>query len=358
MLKSLLNSVVISGRASLDVFPASDTQVDVQDQGVTLVGQAGDEQFIPTRQAPRPGSKTEAETSLATLIGTGLVREPQLGGGAVNSSVQAAQLAGELVGPKVNVHLLVENNQNEFVAALGDRKGFGVGFCDLSEVPVNLGVPTAHDRIIVKSPLAMTASVSTLDSFRAFESTLQAATVVAFVSPASPMMVAAMMALGNGALRVAQPTGAMDLAATLLMLQVVDDLVVSDDDLLKLGKQTGCEVDLPGGETPAELVETSVRVLKHLHRQRHAGSRTAVVTLGKNGCLVADWRRNEIERIELEFHEPAPTKNGAGDAFLGAWIFFRALGYDPFEAARRATHKAVKFHGLTENQYNLKMTSL
>jgi sugar/nucleoside kinase (ribokinase family) len=131
-------------------------------------------------------------------------------------------------------------------------------------------------------------------------------------------------------------------------------LVLSFDDLTKLGSQIGYRLD----ESVTESAPDALRLLRCLHDRGIGGSESAVVTLGKRGCIVVDWRRNSEERIDLEYREEVATKNGAGDRFLGAWVFFRVAWLSPPKAAVQATLKAAAFHDLTDDQYVLNINAV
>jgi len=349
--------VVLSGRASDDVEPCPETHVEVHDHGITLTNPSGFAKFIATRQIPLPGSKTVAVMPLDDLVSSQLVEKPHSAGGAVNSTVETVHLARSRGEPGVRVSLLVENRESESLTTLGARNGFGVSFGNLSPIPVNLVFTDGGNRTIVKTPLSPPEPCETLGHFTHVAPLLREASVVALVSPSNPTMVAALMALSNGALKIAQPTGALDLASTVLMLQEVDDLVVSYDELLKLGTMTGFSLEDPGTETSPQAVETVSRILRFLRDLRLAGSMTSVITLGKRGCIVADWETSRIVCIAVELFEEVATRAGAGDTFLGAWVFYRAIGRDPVDAAVEATEAVVEWHGLEADQYRIRLHS-
>jgi hypothetical protein len=356
---TIIRNLVVAGRSSIDISPAPGTHVEIQDAGVTLNGHGDYAHFIATRQQATPGSKIEATEALDGLLESPLIRVPELGGGAVNCAVELARLAADRRRPRMlNVHLFVENHVSERLSALGDRNGFEVGFGQLSRMPVNLVLSLNANRTIVKSPLSPPWPIKSFAPFTRFEPVLKNAAGVVLASPASPALAAAVMALGNGSLRVAQPTGAMDVASTVLVLRSTDDLVVSFDDLTKLGSQTGYRFDQSVSESAPDAPGVALRLLSHLHDRGIGGSLSAVVTLGKRGCVVADWTRNTTRRIDLEYRESVPTKNGAGDKFLGAWVYFRVAGLQPMKAAVRATLKAIAFHDLADGQYALSLSSI
>jgi sugar/nucleoside kinase (ribokinase family) len=352
------NNVVFTGRGSLDVSPGAGTQVEVHDRGVNLTNPSGLAKFIATHQTPTAGSKVEAIEPLDGLVGSGLVGQPQVGGGAPNATMEAIHEAREYGESRISVHLLVENKESGDLSNLARQEGFAVSYGRLSDIPVNLVYSQAGDRTIVKSRLSPPASCRTFGHFADLATALRQASVLAFVSPSNPTMVAASMALSNGAMKIAQPTGALDLATTVLMLTGVDDLVVSYDDLLKLGLMTGFSLEDPGTESSSQAVETVLRTLRFLRDLRLAGSVSSAVTLGKGGCIAADWRLGRIERIGLELFEQVPTRSGAGDTFLGAWVYFRAMGLGPAEAAVRATRRVVEWHGLKPDQYQIRSNRL
>jgi sugar/nucleoside kinase (ribokinase family) len=354
---SSMYNLVFSGRTAQDLHKNPETRFEVRDQGLILTSPTGSRAIIPTRQPPAPGSKVEAAKplDLDELVGATLVEGPQDGGGAVNASVNTAQMSKGHEDSTVKIHLIVENKESPSLTALGDREGFGVTFANLSDVPINLVVSDGADRTIVKSPVAPPLTGKTLDDLSGLEAVLRDASAVVIVSPSDSLLVAALMAYSNGALRVAQPTGAMDLASTMLMLQVINDLVVGYDDLVKLATQSGCHLDEPRTEDSPQAVEIATRALQFLRDRHLAGSKSAVVTLGRHGCVVGDWESDRYEHIGLDLFEQVATRSGAGDTFLGAWALYRALGHGPVEAAVRATRRVVEWHGLNRHQYQIRV---
>jgi sugar/nucleoside kinase (ribokinase family) len=350
--------IVLMGRAALDLHTRFETRVLLRDQGLMLRHPAGCEAFIRTGQTPVQGSKIEAVTPLDELVGTVLVQEPCLGGGAVNASGYAARMSRDHGGRAVRICLVVENKTSGALATLANRDGFDVSFGNLSDIPVNLIVSDGTNRTILKSPRFPPEDARTLGQFLTLQPLVRDANVVAFISPSSPIMVAALAAFSNGALRIAQPTGAMDLASTLLMVQSVDDLVLSYDELMRLSIQSGCWLDNPGSEDSPQALNTVTRALRCLKELRLAGSKSAAVTRGRLGCIVADWTSDRIESIGMTLGENVATRSGAGDTFLGAWAFYRAQGYGPVDAAIRATRRVVEWHGLIPEQYQIRLTTL
>ena len=69
------------------------------------------------------------------------------------------------------------------------------------------------------------------------------------------------------------------------------------------------------------------------------GAGAVVVTLGENGCLVADSEHvRHIDGVPVE----AVDTTGAGDAFVGALSYFLAAGFSLEQSAERATVIAAR----------------
>jgi hypothetical protein len=356
-----LHEITIGGRASLDVVPRAGVTADLLPAGVRLRDEAsGLDTFIPTRSRPIPGGKVLAETSLESFLHSPLAGRVSGGGGALNVSRGVAELTQDSpVGPWA-FHLVLENTLTPVFRKIVQLDGIMAHGVGLGPLPVNLTIPYPPDRIIIKSP-PVAGPVYSLADLAALEALYGHSEVVVDVSQSAPALAAASLTLGNGARHVVQPTGAMDATTTALALQPVHEVVVNFAELRGLAHAAGLPTDGPADESSPSAPAAAAHLLRQLRPRHMAGSLAAVATLGKAGCVVADWENAVISAVHLDLSDPVATPAGTGDAFLGAWIFHRAMQVtpaDPVTAAVRATKTVAARLGVPGERCRIQVSRL
>jgi hypothetical protein len=259
------------------------------------------------------------------------------------------------------VHLLTSGQRTPELTEACDRDGVSCAALARQEAPCSLILP-GPDRTIIRSPAG--ASPGGLDAAHR-DAVLRLgdhASVVACVSGKDAALAAATVAAGNGALRVFQPTGSLPAELTQLLLFTADDVLCNLDEWSRLGQALG-HPTLAAGEDAPEAPEAAAALLRALRRRGWAGRQAAVCTLGRHGSVVADWQRDRIQYLHLALPEgsQAPsTPAGAGDRFLGEWIFWRlswsGRGHlrDPIAAtALRVTHGVAQWLRLRRGDYEV-----
>jgi sugar/nucleoside kinase (ribokinase family) len=151
------------------------------------------------------------------------------------------------------------------------------------------------------------------------------------------------------------------------LLRMASDVVCNLAELRQVAWAADiCMPRLPEGSAGAVIC--CADALRQLHAVGLAGETSAVVTLGRNGSVLGDWRRNQVRFLEfcpLDERAITDTPLGAGDDFLGALVLFtttwasRGFLNDPCLACTlRATRYVAKKLHLPRESYTVEMTQL
>ncbi|GGO86555.1 ribokinase [Wenjunlia tyrosinilytica] len=318
------------------------------DKGVVVVGSANADLVVRVSRHPAPGE---------TVLGSDLEVHP--GGKGANQAVAAARLGARVafvgrVGRDAHGDLLVGTLEREGV--------------DCSELGREQGAPTGVALIVVggKGENAIVVSpgansrVTGPEAGEAVRRIPEAGVVSAQLEiPMEAVLAAARAAEGVGArflLNPSPPEGLLDEDFAREVLPFCDPLVVNEHEarLLARGSRQGSAAE--GGQGPPEAgvqeppeagaqepPEAGVQDLAG--RLLGLGVRSAVVTLGERGALVAEGdRRVRIPGVPVR----AVDTTGAGDAFTGALAWRLCLAPDLVAAAHWAVRvgaAAVLGHG-------------
>jgi sugar/nucleoside kinase (ribokinase family) len=356
---ALRKKVAVAAREALDLTLRAGIRAVFGRDGASFYRGADLAAFVGTTEPPYPGGKVTARNSLASGLPAGLVGAAEPGGGGPRVASGLADLRDAIPWPCC-VGLVVENELSPELLALARRRGFTAAGANLRPVPVNLVMPAA-DRCIIKSPDPPPAHAE-IGAVPKLKRVFRGSDVVVHVSLASAVMAEAAMTFSNGASHVMQPTGALHQADTLRWLPRAHDVVINYTEFLGLLRMADIpHDDAPSDENAADTFEATAVLLPRLHNRQLAGALATVITMGRNGCVVADWQRGTITAVRVNVRGSVSTPVGAGDAFLAGWVFDRWLlrnGACPVAAARAATRSVAEFLGLQQGQYSLEHSAL
>ncbi len=359
--------IVLDGLAVLALRLTAETKVECRPDGLALRHPpTGLTTFILTDNTPEPGAKVLALDPLGPLWASPFVGHAEPGGGVVRSGMALMQRCrAERSGGAV--HLFNSGTGMPELEELCAREGmFRTSLArqttpiDLIIPPANLGQPTAN-RIIVKGRTEAVPGVLDDAQRQAIARVSNQAQAVVSVSSKDGPLTAASVAAGNGARRYFQPPGSLSPELNQLLLLTVHEVICNFEEWCRLGRDAGLVVPEVGEDSPEASVAAAA-LLRSLHRCHWAGTEAAVCTLGRHGIVVADWLRDHIDHIALEFLDgeaEVPTPAGAGDRFLGEWIYWRETwsrqGHlrDPLAAnGLRTVHAVAQALGLRRDRYD------
>lgn len=369
-------TLCLQGAHVRDRFLSAQTVVEPKDIGVLLKHLPSDQiELIPTDRPPTPGAKVVALESLSHLDDSPFVGKEKLGGGVLNAALGAAKEVRSR-GLSITIKVVSSGPVTPDLANL--CSGLDIQLHCLGRVGCsrNLIVPWDGDRLIIREPVASCPPGLDDHHVTTLEQVLSGADAIASVSSRDHSVVTASLALAlaNGGGCYYQPSagGGLDRAQTLHRLATVTGVVGNFADLVGLARAVnlpppGCTEEAP------EAVGRAVTILTELHRRGLAGREFAVVTLGKRGSVVGDWKRGRVYRIAVEIladrngqpgHGVA-TPPGTGDVFLAHYLLYRELWAsadhlrDPEAAAAvRASIAVAKMLGLRRDQYDVRVIPL
>ncbi|GAA2149169.1 ribokinase [Actinomadura napierensis] len=270
---------------------------------VVVVGSVNADLVVGVDRRPGPGE---------TVLGSDLATHP--GGKGANQAVAAARLGGR-------VGIVGRIGDDGHGALLRDAlAGAGVDLAHLAVTPGPSGValitvgPDGDNSIIV-SPGANARL--TPDDAAAARDMITAASVVTF------QLEVPMPAI-EAAARAAAPAGARVVLNLSPTAPVPDEVLALCDPLVINEHEAAWLLGGPGETAPEEMGRALLR----------SGPRSAVITLGADGVVVAD--------ADGTTHIPSPKveavdTTGAGDAFTAALCLRLARGDSLPDAARYAT---------------------
>ena len=196
---------------------------------------------------------------------------------------------------------------------------------------------------------------------------LDGAQGVVSVCPRTWFPASDVLSCNNGARRFLQPTGDLPRAEMVELVRMASDIVCDLDEFQRVAWAADiCLPHLPE-DSPAAVLSCA-DALRQLHAVGLAGE-TVVVTLGRSGSVLGDWRGNQVWFLEfrpLDARGVTDTPPGTGDDFLGALALFAATWADGgflrapgLACTLRATHYVAtrKLH-LPRESYTVEMTRL
>jgi hypothetical protein len=334
---------VLNGLATLDGDLDPTIAVEYRSDGVALHHNLpGISRFLPTDRPPEPGCKVTALEPLGPLFQSPLVTRRMAGGGGPRA---AAALSRRLRAEKTPgaVHVLSSSSGTPELDCLCTQTGMTCESLGRQVTPCNLIIP-GPNRVIIKSPTAEAPGRLDDRHRQVIAQSSSRAGAIASVASRDGALTAAAVGTCNGARCYFQPTGALAPELALLVLQRTQEVLANLE------------------ESP-EAPEAAADILRQMHRRHWAGSEGACCTLGRKGSVIADWCHERVYYVHLEMADgdPAvPTPAGAGDQFLGEYIFWRETwskqGHlrDPLAAtAVRATHAVAQDLGLRRDRYDV-----
>ena len=353
---------VFDGLNTTDIMVSRSTVVDLRNNGVALKhSPTGQEWFIPTNGKPEEGAKVFAKEPLRGFLNTPIVENVVAGGGVVGAGTACAIRMENHKFPG-KVRLLNSGNQTAELTAICAAMRMDCESFDRMRSPINLVLPQKSDRVVIKEPLTAGPEELVDGHFRRVARTVADGSALATVSTKDAGLTALAVSMSNGARRYFQPTGSLSPELTLLMLSVANEVVCNFEEWKMLAKWAG--VSVPNfTESSDEAHKAAAELLSAMYERGLAATEAAVCTLGVKGSVGADWMKERVSRVSLQLLDGSkglPTPSGAGDRFLGEWVFLRETwsrqGYlrHPIEATIvRITHSVANFLGLDRGQYDV-----
>ncbi|MDR2347828.1 MAG: ribokinase [Bifidobacteriaceae bacterium] len=275
---------------------------------VAVVGSANFDIVAQTARRPQPGE---------TVIGLGLAETP--GGKGANQAVAVAR-----AGACAFVGRIGDDPAGSAVAEMLSAAGVNIDFLEIGAEPTGRAIievtPDGENSIIVLS-LANAA--------------LSAATVERALDAIAPALVLTQLEVPDAVVTATAKwcqRREVRFALNLAPARAVADSVLALADPLIVNETEAAFLAPPGaGGWEAVALELAARC------------RSAVVTLGAAGALVASDRR--VERVATPRVTPVDT-TGAGDAFAGRLAAALAAGIPLDDAARAACAEAARLIAL------------
>jgi hypothetical protein len=358
---SLSRQVLIEGRSSQEAIVGRNVSPTLTLNGVLLRhNETGDAAFIETTTTPKPGEKVMARKGFLELAKGPFIGEVVNGGGLFN--IGARMRFG--ANGHSNGHAVRLLNSGSPMTTLDQEcRQLGIGCDSLGRHNgvTNVVIPLENDRLTIQEPCTVCSESLSAQQWGIVTSVVANATVVISSSSNDAALTMAVLVAANGCCRYAQLTGGIGLEATLLLGKIANEVAANFGELCNLGRKIGLtipEVDETDEGAPAIALD----ILQAMQTCGWAGKEAAVCTLGKCGCVVADWVKGQIYRIPLEMIDGSPgvaTPVGTGDRWFAEYIILRETwskqGYlrDPIAAtALRATHRVARHLGLSSRNYD------
>jgi len=352
------HSFAVEGLATTDLFLSPHAEVELSASGVRLRhSRAGLRVLIPTATPPRPGAKIVTHYPLRRLAGTPFVGRIEGGGGALRSAMAISERCrGMHTTPEVR--FLNSGEETATLRAMCQETGVQLQCLGRHASPTNLVVPLVHDRLILKEAISAPTNPLSRGDIDAISRAVSDVGSVACLSSRDAALAAGALARCNGARRYVQPTGSLDVEATLALVSRAHVVVCNLSELARLVGWAGAgsldsEEDAPGA------AHDTAHALLRLWRLGLAGSQAAVCTLGRHGSVVADWRGGRLHRVSVVLADRTAgvaTLAGAGDLFFAEYMFFMEAMTAPASpehvgAAVWATHAVARRLGLGPERY-------
>lgn len=338
------------------ICPASVTTT-IYDRQVDLAGQ-GASATIKTHSRLTPGSKVTTPDHLQETLCEEFLRECTVGGGNFNVASALGLLGRTHQFPAFDIKLIDAGNG-------GLPSGIAAHYCGVGLIPqrpINLVIHLPNDRGIIKEEIIPVDSKILRSALSHVRRIARESQVVVSASSKSPELAIAMFESANGA-KYFNPTGSLPPATTRHLLAEASDLVMNFKELGWIAGTNGLRVG-PTLESDG-MAPHDVSVWLHgLKRRGICGRESALATLGGAGCVVADWLSGQISHLALQVSPEAarPTRQGAGDFFLGAYVAAmetwakRGILEAPAEsAAIRATHLTCEWLGIPDTAFEVRV---
>lgn len=329
---------IIHGLATHDVALPADATIAHRADALDVEFH-GNKVCVPTIGEPAPGTKRTARSRID--LSTWLGAEPMinLGGGVSNVAATLAKL-----DPEAPVLVVNEGTVSPYLQEAADRIGLTAVSCSLYETPTNLIITGdnghAGDRRIIREALqAITPNGWRVQLGR---SLVQPVGALISASPKSPQVTEVLFDAAGDAPTFFNPTGSLPPSHTLKFSSRTRHVVCSFGEMQQQLRAADLAFRERTEDAPSAVAFAGDAMAK-LHQAGVAGRDSMVVTRGRYGCVVADWRQSRIMAIELKPREQraiCASPAGAGDRFLGAYaryiLWGQHLRHPVIDAARRA----------------------
>jgi hypothetical protein len=305
-----------------------------------------------------PGSKVETTDRLRDKLPDGLIARYTPGGGNFNVASALAHFSRRDGRASLDINV-IDAGKGELP---GDFDAHYCGTGVFPHRPNNLVIPLPGDRGIIKEHLHAEPAHDLLDVLEEVSYIARESDAVISASSKVPQLAEALFDNAPGA-KYLNPTGSLPGAATRRLLSQATDVVMNFNEAAWIAGSSGLRVDGTIESQSAAAHEVAVW-LHGLKRRGIAGHNSAVVTLGANGCVVADWTSGQVAHLILQVSPEAarPNRCGTGDRFLAAYVLAmetwarRSLLEAPAEcAAAHATRWTCSWLGIPDAAFDLRI---
>jgi hypothetical protein len=351
------------GSSVVDLYAADDVVVELFDDGIEL-SRPGEpySYFIATDRRPVPGAKVNARQPIRSDAVGRFIDDTYPGGGGLNQALALTSIACQHA-MRVQVTLFDTAEYSPPVASACAARGVRLVPLARHRTPVNLvlrfqaGSGRNVDKLVIRSPL------EPLSDGIHCERTLthvHEATCLAVISPKDATDISDILEQAHGEIYF-QPTGSLDVRTTHELAEQASRIVTNFDELGNLAIPS--RVPWPEiAESAPGAPQIAKEALRALWLNGVLGRDLAVTTLGRGGCLVVDFQREENyhHRVQLtNGHAGVATRNGAGDRWLAEYMYCREVEQlgDP-TASYNATGRVAVWLGLKPNEFTVETTSI
>lgn len=308
---------------------------------------------IPVEETLAPGGKVTAREPIDPAWFDGMVQRDCPGGGAIKQGVALGRICRQH-DVSIDIRVIDTGPGNKLVRERCAAEGIEVVFLHRHNLLVNPVVCFSRDKGVVRSRVVPRRVCLDPATRQTIDRMVAESDVVVCVSPKDAAVARqAWLAAREGG-RFLQPTGSVEPLTERFLAALANSLAANAHEMFKLGSILG--VKAPAVDEGAPCVPEKIAgVLIQLVDRDAIGCRMVAVTRGRHGSVTVDLERRLGFSIEIELSgNGVQTRNGAGDLWHAAWIFYRVLlGAGEPEASIKATQHVAERLGLPPSGYGL-----